>query len=670
MSEFHKFAALVKAQFDVMSQHELFTVAGDKDDLWEAYLNSFPTGTNPIYKKRTEHDCTCCKQFIRNVANVVAIINGTRVSVWDVVGAEYPYDVVAVNMSLALSGHEIDGVFRTDQGAFGAAHTIQLLEGNQTKKWHHFVAKVDRRHHSATPEAAIGQVNAAAQVLRRGLEELTMEALDLTVDLIESNGLYRGEEHLAAVKGFVELKLAYRMTKSKDLFIWSRVDHPAARFRNTVIGTLVQDLSVDGADVDKCVRAFEKKVAPENYKRPTAVITPRMVDMAMDTIKELGLESALERRFARISDVSVDDVLFVDNTVRGEMKGGVRGLLMDAAVEAKPVDTSKAEAIGIDDFMANIVPQAQSIDVMLTNAAARNFMSLTAPVHPDAGRLFSWGNGFAWSYDGNVTDSVKEKVKRAGGNVDDAQLRVSLAWSNTDDLDLHVRTPDGRHISYMNKGSASSGQLDVDMNNGFSGPLVRDAVENVSWSARPKDGDYRVTVEQYRQRETEYVGFTLEVEADGVVSSFMYPRAVKGEVRGLVLRVRNGVLVGLEMGDNYIVAGSASTDKWGVTTEQFVPVDTILASPNHWGGQAKGNKHWFFILKGCKNPEPARGIYNEFLTSELTHHRKVFEVLGNKTKCPVVDDQLSGVGFSSTRHDTVVVRVTGPRMQKAYSVTF
>jgi hypothetical protein len=665
MSEFHKFAALVKAQFDVMSQHELFTVAGDKDDLWEAYLNSFPTGTNPIYKERTEHDCTCCKQFIRNVANVVAIVNGTRVSVWDVVGAEYPYDVVATNMSLALSGHEIDGVFRTDQGAFGAAHTIQLLEGNQTKKWHHFVAKVDRRHHSAAPEAAIGQVNAVAQVLRRGLEELTLEALDLVVDLIQSNGLYRGEEHLAAVKGFAELKLAYRMTKSKDLFVWSRVGHPAARFRNTVIGTLVQDLSVDGADVDKCVRAFEKKVAPENYKRPTAVITPRMVDMAMDTIKELGLESALERRFARISDVSVDDVLFVDNTVRGEMKGGVRGLLMDAAAKTapKPGHTEAVEQISIDDFMANIVPQAQSIDVMLTNAAARNFMSLTAPVHPDAGRLFSWDNGFAWSYDGNVTDSVKEKVKRAGGNVD-AEMRVSLAWFNFDDLDIHVREPDGNVVYFRNK----CGKLDVDMNAG--GGHTREPVENVSWARRPADGFYTVMVNQYSQRETSEVGFVLEVEADGVVQTFTYSRAVKGTVTALELQVKNGALVTISARDTNIVAGSAPVEKWGVTTEQFVPVDTILASPNHWGGQAKGNKHWFFILKGCKNPEPARGIYNEFLTSELTHHRKVFEVLGNKTKCPVVDDQLSGVGFSSTRHDTVVVRVTGPRMQKAYSVTF
>jgi hypothetical protein len=101
-----------------------------------------------------------------------------------------------------------------------------------------------------------------------------------------------------------------------------------------------------------------------------------------------------------------------------------------------------------------------------------------------------------------------------------------------------------------------------------------------------------------------------------------------------------------------------------------VPVDTLLASPNHWGGQAVGNKHWFFILKGCKNPEPARGIYNEFLRSDLEPHRKVFEALGAKTKCEPTNDQLSGIGFSSTRSDEATVVVKGRSRIKAYNIKF
>ncbi len=72
---------------------------------------------------------------------------------------------------------------------------------------------------------------------------------------------------------------------------------------------------------------------------------------------------------------------------------------------------------------------------------------------------------------------------------------------------------------------------------------------------------------------------------------------------------------------------------------------------------AYGNKHTFFLLDGAKNDEPTRGIYNEFLHPRLETHRKVFEVIGDKTKCQPIDNQLSGLGFSSTKHDSVIVRV-------------
>jgi hypothetical protein len=76
------------------------------------------------------------------------------------------------------------------------------------------------------------------------------------------------------------------------------------------------------------------------------------------------------------------------------------------------------------------------------------------------------------------------------------------------------------------------------------------------------------------------------------------------------------------------------------------------------------------MLEGCHNNEPARGIYNEFLHSSLERHRKVFEVLGDKTKCQPGHKQLSGVGFSSTRGDTMVVRVAGQNINKLYNVRF
>jgi hypothetical protein len=85
----------------------------------------------------------------------------------------------------------------------------------------------------------------------------------------------------------------------------------------------------------------------------------------------------------------------------------------------------------------------------------------------------------------------------------------------------------------------------------------------------------------------------------------------------------------------------------------------VMHSPNHWDEHETGNKHWFFILDKCKNDERTRGFYNEFLSNELTEHRKVFEVLGSRMKTEKCDNQLSGVGFSSTQKNSILCKVSG-----------
>ena len=59
------------------------------------------------------------------------------------------------------------------------------------------------------------------------------------------------------------------------------------------------------------------------------------------------------------------------------------------------------------------------------------------------------------------------------------------------------------------------------------------------------------------------------------------------------------------------------------------------------------------------NPEAPNGFYNEFLKPELVEHKRVFEALGSRMKVEDTPDQLSGVGFSLTQRNDIVVRVKG-----------
>jgi hypothetical protein len=107
-------------------------------------------------------------------------------------------------------------------------------------------------------------------------------------------------------------------------------------------------------------------------------------------------------------------------------------------------------------------------------------------------------------------------------------------------------------------------------------------------------------------------------------------------------------------------SSTVSKQLWGVNTNAFQKVNVLMMSPNHWEGSSGiGNKHYFFILEGCENPVEARGFFNEFLKEEFTPYRKVFEIVGDKMKTAKTKDQLSGLGFSSTKGDSILCRVTG-----------
>lgn len=671
MTPFQKFSQLIHARFIQLSKHELFVTGKELTDeksreLEALYLASFPEGTNPIYITNTEHDCSCCKNFIRNIGNAVAIINGKIETVWDVPGAEYPYDVVAKKMAEFVRSNPIIDLYRTDAQHYGAEKSRQLLQDGSVKTWNHFFGSIASRHF-AGPRVAqqTGDFRTGVQLFKRGLTEITEAALSQVIELAETKAIYRGEEFLPAVKAFYVVHQQYAALKTdqeRDVFVWSNATSPVARFNNHgPIAELVKSLS-KGEDLEGAVREYESFVAPTNYKRTTALITPRMIQDAMQTINGLGLEPALQRRFAKISDVSVNNVLWVDNDVKTQMKGGLESILMKAATEKVVVDESKIEKITIEDFMKKILPTASSMEMLVNGSHQNNFMSITAPVHENTGQLFKWNNDFGWSYDGNITDSIKEKVKKAGGNVTNAKLRVSLAWFNYDDLDIHVMEPTGNIINFFNKG----GKLDVDMNAG--GGRSREPVENVSWTT-VMDGVYKVNINQYNRRETADVGFVVEVECEGRIMQYSHPKAAVGMTHVLNLTMRNGKIEKIEPAKG-IIGGGISQEKWGIKTETFVKVNTLMLSPNFWDDNKIGNKHWFFILDGCKNDTPTRGIYNEFLNSKLDKHRKVFEVVGDKTKCQPTEDQLSGLGFSSTRGDEITVKVKSQSASRMFNIVF
>jgi hypothetical protein len=662
---FLKFSRAVAKQFADMQQYPMFRTNTDRDEVIETYLGAFPAGTNPIYRERTEHDCSCCKSFIRAVGNAVAIVSdGSSYelqSIWDI-HVDDEYQVVADALSNYVKSKAITNVFVHDQTVVGQEKSFEQLVDN-VHTYHHFHVNIPASCVNCDAGSMLSKTLADFDVFERSLRELSVESVETVLELIAQNSLYRGEEHKFALNAFLCTKQEFDGLSSEQqkLVVWYsahpklKVSGSVLRIRNTAIGTLLIDLS-EGKEIDQAVRAYEQVVAPANYKRPTALVTPKMVAAAKEKIAELGMTSALERRYATLSDISVNEILFADRSVKKVINPDVfDALIKDSAKNVKV--SSNTEQIGIDEFIAKILPTASAIEVLVDNKHVNNFLSLVAPSDPTAELMFKWSNAFSWSYNGNFADSIKERVKAAGGNVT-GEVCCRLAWEYTDDLDFHMVEPCGHRIYFSNRRrlSMNGGMLDVDAN-GMDG-IRPNPVENIFYEKvkTMQDGAYHLIVDNYSRR-SEGIGFEVEIEVAGVVHSFAYDKVLQSceSVKVAILHVKGGVVTV----EPKLPSTTTSKDVWGLKTMQYTRVDAIMFSPNYWGENGVGNKHVFFMLNGCVNEGEARGFYNEFLKESLTPHRKVLEMVGAKVKTGKSNEQLSGLGFSLTQRSSVLVRVTG-----------
>lgn len=670
---FHDFHKTFLAHFNSMTKDAaaLYRVDFDPDELWNLYLDSFPTGTNPVYRVRREFDCSCCRHFIKTMGGVVAIRDNRIETIWDFdTTSPECYQPVVDALSAYVKSKPIKDVFLTHEPTVGTARSYERDEnGNKVLTWNHFFVNTPRCAHTDYDiNTETARVRDNRNVFLRSMRELTLDATQTVLELIAQNSLYRGAEWKTQLTQLAAYQTEYKnMTEEQqELSSWVdviKMNPSLARIRNTSIGTLLIDLS-EGRDLDSAVTAYERVVAPANYKRPKAIFTKRMLDDAKKTVTELGYLDSLPRRFARLDDISVNNILFANRDAVSRMNGAAADpfAAMEQQVAIDPKRFSHVEKISIDKFISDVLPIAKELELFLENRFSKNMVSLTAPVDPNAKTMFKWDNAFAWAYTGNLADSdIRENVKKAGGKVDGV-LRFSIQWNDEpgkwdkSDEDAHCQGPCGHIWFSVRRGFADGGNLDVDIINPSHG---EPAVENITWPdlSRMKDGQYKFHVHCYRH-DSGNNGFIAEIEANGEVHQYEYrhPLRTGDRVPVAIVTLKNGQFT---INDELKSTVSSRT-LWGVNTNQFVPVSVAMYSPNYWDEQTGiGNRHYFFMLNGCQNPDKLNGFYNEFIKQELLTHKRVFEALGAQMSVQPVEDQLSGVGFSSTRHDSFIVKVKG-----------
>lgn len=648
----------IQDNFKDMSLGYLFYVDIDRDEIWERYLSGFEESL------RQEHVCNSCKSFLRQFGGIVSIDASDRKrSIWDGIEVLGFNDSIK-NLSKYIHSLPITNIFFNE---FAKCGVDKNWDPKNNLTWEHFSILLPNKCVGKDLDSKRANLRDNKEVLKRSLDEIKIDATETVLELIDQNSLYRGKEHEGLLRAFLELQKKYKLVpdKQRDNFVWKsslQVGDAMCRIKNSSIGTLLIDLSEEVKagkflDVDAAVGKFEFKVAGANYKRPNAIVTSKQIETMKKGLEEKGLMDSLSRRYANESDLNINDIIFTDKTtsvqdVFEEMKKNV---------SVNPKTFGKMDEITISDFIEKIVPQSKSLELLFENNQIGNMVSIITAKDPLSKNLFNWNNPFSWSYTGGITDSMKERVKSAGGSVE-GPLRFTIQWNEDGDsicdLDLHAKEPGGNIIYFGNNKtphpSFLSGSLDVDM---IDPRGV--GIENVVWTNinKMKDGNYTFLINNYNHGRN--TGFKAQVEFNGEIFEFEHKGNFNGDKEIAVVKLTKGVFtIDKKMqGDSTVT----SKEKWNLKTNQFHKIKKIMLSPNHWenSGSNTGNKHYFFLLENCLTDENARPFFNEFLRPEFNSDRKAFEVLGGKLKMEATNDQLSGLGFSETQKKSFIVKVEG-----------
>lgn len=670
----------------------LFEVAVDKDEFWNLYLDSFPEGTNMMFRKRREYDCSCCRHFIKTIGNAVVIKDNKIRTMWGFTTGDTTFQPVVDALDTYLKSRAVTNLYVTKDKYIGVEFNFEHSTNTPIAlKWEHFNLLLPDKFVDKS-QRSVGDIQGSFRDIRnvfaRSLTEITEDAIQTVLELINSNTLYRGAEWKEILVRFLQYKRAYDKLpeEERENFSWENAKsagNSIGKIRNHSIGTLLVDIS-NGEDLDTAVKKYEKIVAPANYKRPKAIFTKKMLEDAKQTIASLGYMESLGRRFATLEDITINNILFSNRDAAKRMSGGTDvfdEMMSEVSTPAKKF--SRVEEIPVEKFITDVLPSARSVEVYLENKHAPNMVSLIAPKNPNAPTMFKWDNGFSWAYSGNITDSdITRRVQEAGGRTDGV-LRFSHSWNyegmrNASLMDLHVFLPGSSQPHNIKNGKEihdfygndervgwnhrrhyrTGGIQDVDYT--APAPIGYIPVENTTFPSMEKlpEGVYTFKIHNWRFRSPTTGGFKAELAFGGEVYQFVHEKPLENKewITVAKLELRHGEWKILEM----MECDSRPIEMWNLKTNQFVPVSVIMYSPNYWDEQdGIGNKHYMFMLKDCVNPESPNGFYNEFLKNELTQHKRVFEALGGKMAVESVDDQLSGLGFSSTKRADLVVKVKG-----------
>jgi hypothetical protein len=657
----------------INSGKKLFKTAVS-EDLFEVYLDHLPE------EARQHYSCNACRHFVNRFGGLVFISEKGNITsaMWNEQNTPSFFKASVSAMKKVVESAVVTGVFLSDEKKLGIP---------KTGEWSHLSVELPReqvfRSRLQTASQAMADKREAFGGLKRSLADFSLETVEQALAIIQSETLYRADkvhEMTKWFKGVVEKLSKVKNGSQRDNMIWLEVASAPNEFafiRSKTAGTLLQDIA-DGLSFNSIKARFEEKMNPANHMVSQSAPSQNAIYEAERMVAKLGIENALERRYARIEEVP--NTLWtpkVGSKVVGryETGGSVKGVFgnitpkekVNATASNKPVIPTSV--MTWEKFARTVLPTVDGLEVLIDNPD--RFMALVTAVHADAENILQWDNTFSWYYHGGIDAEVKRRVENAGGKYDNNEIRASLIWDGYTDLDIHAHVPNFNSYNrrqeeiYFGNKRVGNGWLDIDANGGHAQTAT--PVENIRWETAP-NGRYKFVVHNFQERGNGQTPFKVELEINGeifthegvagrtgwtdTVFEFDY---VKGQAPKFIQSSKYG---------SASAGGSGSTTDWNVAKNSFVKVNAITKSPNLWNEKApvtNSGTHVFFLLEGVKDlaEGKGKGFIVEMLNSDLRPIRKTLQAFVGSTPIEDADEATAcGVGYNKDTEWNLTVKVT------------
>lgn len=380
----------------------------DVSNLFDIYLENIPEEARQYYK------CNKCRLFLNRFGSIVIGDEKTgelKSLLWcnDLVkDTTMPIFENAIKaMQEAVEKAPIKRLFLSDIGTLGTPQSNGHIHFSlDVRDIYSIKTKQDK-----TASKLMQDAENDYDRFKIALDTYSIETIQRALHLLKTEYVFRSTKFQSLVEKFLEIKIDIEATKNEkvknNIIRLNAIILPEGvkYIKKTVIGEMMDDLASD-MSIDDVKRRFNSKV-DDGYQRPTEAASRNSMNDCEVYLGEHGLVTALERRFAKDSDVL--EKIWEPKVTEEEKKVGLFAKLeaKDDKVEELKMDEIRAsKLITFEKFQAKVLPDAEGMEMFIRPDKQFGFCILTSQVHADANPIFKWDklerrNPVAWYHVGD-----------------------------------------------------------------------------------------------------------------------------------------------------------------------------------------------------------------------------------------------------------------------------